>query len=282
MWSDVIDLRDFYETSLGQMVRRLLRRRLREMWPDVAGERLLGLGFAAPLLWSFRDEAERVLCIMPSAQGVLAWPPGEPSLTALADETDLPLPDRSVDRLVVIHALESTEHVRGMMREIWRVLADSGRVILIVPNRRGIWARLERTPFGYGRPYSPKQLSRLLRDNMFTPLQSSEALYIPPLHSRMMLRSAPVWEQIGHRWFQSFAGVLLVEAAKQFYAGTAIRAEDARESKRKRAYIPMPQGFRRESCPLPPSMLTSSSAAPGCEPPGFRPGGGAGCGWEPP
>ncbi len=246
MWSDVIDLRDFYDSGLGQTVRRVLRRHIRLLWPDLKGLTVLGLGYAAPYLGVMRDEAGRVLAVMPSAQGVVSWPPGAPGLAALAEETDLPLPDRSVDRVVVVHALESTEHVRGMMREIWRVLDDGGRLLLITPNRRGIWARLDRTPFGQGRPYTQSQLNRLLRDNMFLPLQTVPALFMPPTQSRMVLRSAPAWEKLGGRWFGGFSGVLMAEAAKQVYAGAALRAEDAREGQRRRRSIALPQGFRRD------------------------------------
>lgn len=241
MWTDVVDLRDFYDTSLGQVARRMIRRRIRLMWPSVAHERILGLGFVTPYLRPFRDEAERVLAIMPPSQGVLPWPPEGPGLVALADETELPLPDRSIDRIIMVHAIESTEPVRSMMREAWRVLSDSGRLLIIAPNRRGIWARLERTPFGNGRPYTPMQLSRLLRDNMFTPLQSTAALYVPPTTSRMVLKSAPAWEEVGARWFQTFAGVLIVEAGKQIYAATT-----AREKVRKAgAYLAVGRGLGR-------------------------------------
>ncbi|MDR3440744.1 methyltransferase domain-containing protein [Telmatospirillum sp.] len=241
MWSDVIDLRDFYETSLGQTARRMIRRQIRAIWPDSRDMRVLGLGFATPYLRPFREETERVIALMPSSQGVLPWPPEGPSLVGLADETELPLPDRSIDRVLLVHALESTEQVRASLREIWRVLADSGRLLVVAPNRRGIWARLERTPFGQGRPYTPSQLTRLLRDNMYTPLQTTTALYMPPFRSRFVLRSAPAWEQIGVRWFPSFAGVLLVEAAKQIYAGSAFHEPAGK----RRAYLPMPQGLRK-------------------------------------
>jgi hypothetical protein len=132
------------------------------------------------------------------------------------------------------------------LREIWRILADGGRLLVVTPNRRGIWARLERTPFGQGRPYTPSQLTRLLRDNMYTPLQTASALYMPPFKSRFVLRSAPAWEQLAGRWFQTFAGVLLVEAAKQIYAGSAVRTR----AEKGRVYLPMPQGFRKVGPPV--------------------------------
>ncbi|TAN68428.1 MAG: methyltransferase domain-containing protein [Magnetospirillum sp.] len=241
MWSDVVDLRDFYGSSLGQVAQRLIRRQVRALWPDLTRMRVLGLGFATPYLRVFLPEAERVIAVMPASQGVLPWPPEGPGLTALADETDLPLPDRSIDRLLLVHALESTEQVRAMMREAWRVLADGGRLMVVAPNRRGIWARMERTPFGNGRPYTMGQLNRLLRDNMFTPVARGSALFLPPTTSRMLLRFAPAAEEVGRRWFETFGGVVIVEAAKQIYAGSALREAKVK----RRSYLPVAEGFSR-------------------------------------
>jgi SAM-dependent methyltransferase len=237
MHSDVVDLRDFYQTSLGQVACRMIRRRIRLIWPDVAGMRLLALGYAVPYLRPFRDEAERVITVMPAAQGVLPWPPEGPNIVALADEGELPFDDSSIDRVLLIHALESSEEVRPLLKEVWRVLSGSGRLLVVVPNRRGIWARLDRTPFGHGHPYTPSQLSLLLREELFTPVQSAAALLIPPARHRMVLRAAPAWERLGERWFTRFAGVAMIEACKQIYA----RPEAKRQPRRRRQYVPVPQ-----------------------------------------
>ena len=218
MYSDVVDLRDFYQSSLGQVARRMIRRRIRMIWPNVSGLRVLGLGYATPYLRPFRDEAERVVALMPAAQGVLQWPRDDYNVAALCDEAELPLQDASIDRVLLIHALECSEELRPMLAEVWRVLAGGGRVLMVVPNRRGIWARLDRTPFGAGHPFTQNQLSRLLREMAFTPVSSATALYIPPTASRMVLSAAGAWENIGERWFNSFAGVTMVEATKQIYA----------------------------------------------------------------
>jgi SAM-dependent methyltransferase len=236
MYTDVVDLRDFYETSLGQVATRMLRRRLRLIWPDVTGLRLMGLGYSLPYLRPFLGEAERVVCAMPAAQGVLHWPKEGPNVTTLVDEAELPLQDSSIDRVLLIHALECSEQVRPMLSEVWRVLAGGGRLIVIVPNRRGIWARLDRTPFGAGHPYTPNQLSKLLRDAAFTPVVSSSALYIPPTASRMVLSAAGAWESVGERWFTTFAGVAMIEATKQIYAKPKL----APESRRRLVYQPAP------------------------------------------
>jgi len=239
MWSDVVDLRDFYGSDLGQVARRMIGQQIRAMWPDVRGLSVMGLGFATPYLRTLQNDAERVVAVMPAGSGVLAWPPGERSLVCLAEEDELPLPDRSIDRVLLVHTLESTEHVRSTLREVWRVLADGGKLLIVVPNRRGIWARLDRTPFGSGRPYTPGQLHRLLRDTMFTPVATGTALFIPPFQSHFVLRSAPFWENLGQRWFPTFAGVVLVEASKQIYGGSRVEA-----TVKARRYVPVPGGFR--------------------------------------
>ena len=181
MYLDVVDLRAFYASRLGQVARRLIGRRLAKRWPSVAGESLVGVGYATPYLEGLADGAERVVAFMPAAQGVVTWPPEGPNRAALVEDDALPLPDASIDRALVVHCLEMAVNPRDHLHEIWRVLAPGGRVILVVPNRAGIWARTETTPFGHGQPYGSGQLTSLLRDTQFSPLGWSEALAVPPL-----------------------------------------------------------------------------------------------------
>lgn len=215
---DVIDLREFYHSHLGLAARRLLRLQLRQIWPDLQGLRVLGLGYATPYLRIFEAEAERVLAAMPGPQGVNRWPRGKPGRVMLVDEDDLPLPDASVDRILLAHALENSENVRALLGEVWRVLTPQGRLIAIVPNRRGLWAHVESTPFGQGHPYTPPQLTRLMRDAQFSPTQTRAALWFPPSERAFVLRAVNAWERAGEMLWKRFSGVLMVEAEKQVYA----------------------------------------------------------------
>jgi SAM-dependent methyltransferase len=253
MFSDAVDLRDFYDSPLGHLARRMIRRQVRELWSDLRGQTLLGLGFATPYLRPFRGEAERVLSFMPAQQGVLSWPPEGPNLSALVDEGELPLEDASVDRIIVTHALEGTEQRAAMMSELWRVLAANGRILFIVPNRRGLWARFDHTPFGHGQPYTVGQLSRLLRDNRFTPTRTVNSVYTPPYVSGLLIRSAPAIERIGDRWFNTFAGVVMIEAQKQVYA---VRRDRKRVLARARDLITAP---RPTPAPAPRSLYLDAA-----------------------
>ncbi len=112
--------------------------------------------------------------------------------------------------------------MRPLLRELWRVLKPEGRLLLIVPNRRGVWARLDSTPFGYGQPYSRSQLEGLLRNALFTPASWGSALHVPPFNKRVLMKSATAWERAGARLWPGFAGVLIVEARKETMAPIAV------------------------------------------------------------
>ena len=227
MYLDVTDLRDFYVTPLGMIVRRLLLHRLRARWRNVEGQTVIGLGFATPYLGTFRGEALRLGAFMPTQQGALVWPHDGPRQAVLVEEDELPLSDSSVDKLFAIHCLEGAERVQPLLREMWRVLAPQGRLILVVPSRASVWARFDTTPFGYGRPYSRRQLEQLLRESMFTPTDWASALYVPPFERRFLVKWATGFERVGARISPRLGGVIIVEAQKELLApiGRRLRAK---------------------------------------------------------
>jgi SAM-dependent methyltransferase len=224
MYNDVIDLKNFYGSNLGQIARRLIRRKIRTIWPDVSGMSVMGLGYAIPYLRPFYNEADRVFALMPAQQGADNWPEEGPNLTVLSEDIELPLQNSSIDRILMVHSVECTEHLRSTLDEVWRVMTSNGRLLVVVPNRRGLWSRFERTPFGHGQPYSASQLSRMLRNNMFISNQISRALFVPPYHWRVIVRSAYGLEDLGSQWLNHLGGVVMIEASKQIYAPSKIKS----------------------------------------------------------
>lgn len=225
---DIIDLRAFYARPLGRLVRQFVGQRLQALWSAHAGQmrgrRLLGLGFATPFLGAFEADAERVVAAMPAGQGVTRWPEAAPGRVVLTDEQALPFPDRTFDRILLVHCIEAAPALRPLMRECWRVLADGGRLMVVVPNRRSLWSRIEASPFAQGQPYSMGQITRVLRDNMFVPCETATALFVPPVGWRLFAGFAVTLENLGVRWFPTFGGALVVEAEKQLYATPFTRA----------------------------------------------------------
>lgn len=219
MLIDVLDLRAFYyERLLGRVVQRALRDRLAEWWPpeSCTGMTVAGFGFAAPMLRPWLPRARRVVVLMPGGQGVMAWPVGMPNHSVLCHEDAWPLETGSVDRLVLLHGLEVADQAASVLSEAGRVLGPGGRLVVMVPNRAGLWARSEGTPFGFGRSYSAGQLEAHARQAGFTVERTGAALYIPPSDRRFWLRSAQFWERSGARISKVLiAGILLAELTKK-------------------------------------------------------------------
>ena len=222
MHLDVVDLRAFYYRSkLGRAAQRVIRDELVRMWPKASGQTVVGYGFATPLLRPFLATARRVVALMPGPQGVMPWPAGQPNVSVLCEETLWPVGTGQVDKLVLLHGLETSEHPTALLNEAARVLAPRGRMVLIVPNRQGLWSRSDRTPFGFGRPYSMTQLETQLRRHGFQIEQAFSSLYQPPSERRGWRRAAAWMEGIGrHIPVFKAGGVLMVEATKQVSAPT--------------------------------------------------------------
>lgn len=217
MHLDVLDLRNFYyRTNLGRVAQRAIRDQLVGFWPEAKGQSVVGFGFAVPLLRPYLADARRVIGLMPGQQGVMPWPAGMANVSVLSEETRWPLPTGLVDKLVLMHGLETSEHPAAVLEEAARVLGPGGRALFIVPNRSGLWARRDRTPFGFGRPYSLGQLETQIRQHGFQPERHRAALYAPPSYRRFWLKTSSVLERAGRKVSAYYAGgVLMVEATKQ-------------------------------------------------------------------
>jgi len=222
MHLDVVDLKSFYyETGLGRTAQRAVRARVRDFWPNVGGMTVLGYGFAVPLLRPYLNEARRVVSIMPGPQGVMAWPGQSTNVSLLSEETRWPIETGSIDRLLILHGLETCDQPGDLLDEVWRCLASGGRALFVVPNRSGLWARRDATPFGSGRPYSLRQLETQLKRHRFTPERHTAALFTPPSQKRFWLKMSPMWEKFGGTISAQLAGgILLAEASKQVFAPT--------------------------------------------------------------
>jgi SAM-dependent methyltransferase len=234
MHIDVVELEQFYKSRLGLLVQRTLRNRVRELWPSVGPDAVLGLGFPNPIMARYARAAMRAVIAQPAQQGADWWDAGGGNATALTFEDELPFADGTFDRVIALHLLENTDSLAGTLQEIWRVLAPEGRFIVIVPNRRSFWARLDRTPFGHGRPFSRSQIVSALNQYGFNVERHKQALYYPPSRARLMVRIADPWEKFQSRLIGQMGGVHVIELVK--------RVEGLVPSKGLRVHVRLPRG----------------------------------------
>ena len=219
---------EFYGSARGAVTARVLRERLLAMWPSAQGDSVLGIGYSMPYLRLWREHAARCIALTPAQMGAASWPPGVPNLSCTAEEDCLPFADLTFDRILLVHGLELAENARRLLREVWRVLKDDGRLLIIAPNRSGVWAYRENSPFGHGLPYSTGQLGRLLAGGLFRVERRDAALWMPPSGLRVVLRAAPLFERAGRKMMPGLAGVILTEAVKDVYAAMPLQAAPRR------------------------------------------------------
>uniref|UniRef100_UPI0040481F6C methyltransferase domain-containing protein n=1 Tax=Yoonia sp. TaxID=2212373 RepID=UPI0040481F6C len=220
MHLDVLDLRNFYyRSALGRGAQKVIRDELTLIWPEAKGQTVVGFGFAVPLLRPYLKDARRVIGLMPGPQGVMPWPAGQPNTSVLCEDVFWPIQTGQVDKLVVMHGLETSDNPDALLDECWRVLGPGGRAVFVVPNRAGLWSRSDKTPFGFGRPFSLGQLDGLLRKHQFVTERSKSMLYQPPSHRRVWRKLAGLLERGGHKLpYITAGGVLMVEVSKQIAA----------------------------------------------------------------
>lgn len=213
MRQDAAALRDFYASPVGVHAAAMIAKRLRAAWSGCDSRDVLCLGFPVAVASGAQLSPRRMICAAPAGQGAMRWPADAASCTVLADDRRLPFIDAIFDRVLIMHALEEAEDQAALLREVWRVMAPEGRVIVVVANRLGAWSLVDSTPFGHGRPYSRRQLSGLLSAALFEPTASSRAVYAPPWS--WTARAAPLFERVGESLWPALGGVLMMEAVKR-------------------------------------------------------------------
>lgn len=231
MRQDAVTLERFYASELGRAAARILSGKLIDLWGDSKGLAVLGLGYALPVLGAFAASPRRMIAAVPLEHGPVSWDySGRGNAAVAVGDPRLPFPDGLFDRVVILHGLEETGDPRAYLREIWRVTAPEGRIVLAAANRSGLWSRATRTPFGQGRPWTRGQLSNLLSNGLFQVTASSSALYMPPTDLGLVTSAAEGWEAIGRVIAPGLGGVVLIEAVKRLYApprgGTAAPVTD--------------------------------------------------------
>jgi len=217
-YPNAYDLKSFFNSMTGRIIRSLIRDRLLELWGSEKKLRYVGLGYAMPYMRPYMDNAERAFCVLSPSLGVHQWPERDKNLVCLADDNALPLETNSVDRIIVAHHLEFLDNPENAFQEMYRVLKSTGKILIVVPNRLGLWARADWCPLGQGRPYSARQIETFLKDNMFVHERTCQAIFTPAYRNTFWLRGARLFEKVGKVIYPALGGVHVIEASKQLYA----------------------------------------------------------------
>ena len=216
---DVVSLKQFYAGSLGRLLSKNVVKLLSRLWAgDASSDDVLTVGFAFPYLPYLTKRHHSLTPVMPAKHGAMVWPSGGDNMVVLSDEWELPFAKNSFNRVVLAHTLEYSRHPNKTLSGLWNILVPGGRMILIAPNRRSLWAQASLSPLGWGQPYSSGQLKTLTKKAGFTVLSCESTHFSLPLDYRILHKVAPAFELLGKMFLPMFGGVLVMEVEKQIYA----------------------------------------------------------------
>ena len=216
----VADLDAYYRSVEGQKTARLIAQDIVPLWPDIPNLAEIAVGFP----FAFLPDRHMPPVLMPARPGAAAWRGQSGILSVEIDPQHWPVATDSLDRLLIAHALEFAPDPADFLREAARCLCGSGKLIMMVPHRGGLWVRSARTPFGQGIPFSRGQLHRLLLASGLQPTAYHRSLILPPATLALPQSVQKSIERVGGRFARVLGGVLLVEATKMVYVKKDVRS----------------------------------------------------------
>jgi SAM-dependent methyltransferase len=123
---------------------RLIAQEVREVsrvLPDLFGRHLLQIG-------SWCESGELLAASEMLHRAVLGTVPGSDA-QALIEAERLPLPNKSVDAVLLAHALEFARSPQSVLREVNRVLTERGRLLILGFNPWSVWGLRQRLGLRY-------------------------------------------------------------------------------------------------------------------------------------
>ena len=216
---DIDALQQFYNTTLGAYATAEINRQWLTMPSAGAQDIVAALGYGVPYLSALAPHEGYKLCFMPVTLGAVLE---QPYPQCLVEPHLLPLHDASLYRLLLVHVLEYETNTKAILREAWRVIQDDGALLLIVPNRGGLWSSLTNQPFGQGMPYSSHQIQQLLHQTGFTIEHMQRCLHYLPCEHPLLLRTAMLCQPIIRHVLPMLAGVLVIQARKTLLRPTLV------------------------------------------------------------
>lgn len=212
---NTLDIKAYYQSALGCITQMSIEHILETLGHTVdirLQERFVSLGYVIPFL--FPENVNPVF--FPAQIGAIPWPLNK-NVCCLIDEKRLPLANQSVDLMYIIHGFEFIHNVKAFLEECRRVLKNTGKIVIIVPNRRSLWAHNIKSPMGFGHPYTLTQLRNLCDIHGWHISKYARGLYSPPYNSDFNLSISPLLDRCGRFLSGKFSGLIGIEICKKEY-----------------------------------------------------------------
>lgn len=214
-----LPLHEWLDTPLGQRLYQLECRLVSEAIAQVFGWQLLQIG-----VWG--EESRLMADARTQSKSVLARHAG-PSVAVHSRADALPIASDSVDAVLLPHTLEYEPEPHDILREVQRILAGEGHVIVLGFRPFSTWgirhaSSRQGFPPGVERLISEWRLRDWLKLLGFEVVDARRYLFTFPWGPAVP-RGQRLLESTGERLWPLLAGAYLLKARKRVYCKTPIR-----------------------------------------------------------
>jgi SAM-dependent methyltransferase len=135
-----------------------------------------------------------------------------------SDWDALPFERRSMDLVVLFHALDFGKDPGGVLREVSEILAPEGYLVVLGLNPFGIWGicrllKFHKNTIPWTANYFPlTRVQDWINLLGFATVGGTMYFYRPPVNSELILRRLKFMEAAGRRWWPALSGAYILVA----------------------------------------------------------------------
>ncbi|WP_417580468.1 class I SAM-dependent methyltransferase [Nitrincola sp.] len=210
-------LKDWFASPLGQEIAACERQMADQLIHTAFGYHLVQIGY---------DASVKLYEPSPVSHKVMLCPRmslGMDEHTIIAQPHELPLPDSTMDVVILHHTLDFADQPHQVLREASRVLRPGGHMLIVSFNPTSFWGICRRSKRGARVPwvahgFSHWRLNDWVRLLDLTELKSVSAFHRPPLENERWRKRMGFLEKWVSR-FPTYSGVVLMMLIRKDVAG---------------------------------------------------------------
>ncbi|TGW15883.1 methyltransferase domain-containing protein [bacterium NHP-B] len=157
------NFRSFYDTPVGRFTRQAIMSSLK-LPAHPPTHNVLGVGYVEPFFDAITTAHKVALTPRPLLMDTQHAYPTLP----LDDHAPFPLKDRTFDYVYVFHSFEYTTFPTHFLREVWRMLAPDGKLVMLVPEDHPAWHQPPYNHLPPGHVHTDQDIETLLEDTFLT------------------------------------------------------------------------------------------------------------------
>lgn len=222
------DLKAWFDSEVGRELLEAESALISRILPTLFGYHLVQIGVDSRICLYDESPVRNKFVVVPSLALGLA------DNCVVADSSELPFEQHSVDVVILHHALDFAQSPHQVLREAARILRPGGHLLVVGFNPASLWGLYRR--FKGKQPKAPwnghfishRRLSDWFQLLELAELKRRSEYFLAPFENEKWRKRCCFFERWGHRAFKERGAFTLMLARKDVAGMTPIKEERAR------------------------------------------------------